>query len=60
VEVAQNLLAKYRVDYVYVGARERETYGEEGLGKFAEFMDTVFDEGGVKVYRMARQVPGLD
>jgi YYY domain-containing protein len=59
-DVAKNLLAKYRVDYVYVGARERETYGEEGLGKFAEFMDTVFDVGGVKVYRMARQVPGLD
>ena len=54
MDQAKNLLAKYRVDYVYVGNREREQYGEEGLGKFSEFMDTVFDDGGITIYRMAR------
>ena len=54
VDQAKNLLAKYRVDYVYVGPLERRTYGEDGLAKFASFMDTLFDEGGVAVYRMRR------
>ena len=54
VEEARNLLARYDVDYVYVGAREREKYGEDGLGKFSSFMETVFNEGGVTVYRMTR------
>ena len=51
-EEAKTLLAKYRVDYVYVGARERGKYGLQGLGKFASFMDTLFNEGGVVVYQM--------
>ena len=52
VEEAQTLLAKYRVDYVYVGPRERDVYGVEGLDKFRLFMETVFDQGGVTVYRL--------
>jgi YYY domain-containing protein len=54
VEEARNLLAKYRVDYVYVGRRELGEYGSDGLSKFASFMDVVFDEGDVVVYRTAR------
>ena len=30
-EEAGNLFAKYDVDYVYVGPRERSKYGDEGL-----------------------------
>ena len=52
VEEAQNLLAKYSVDYVYVGSRERREHGPEGLGKFSSFMDTVFQQDAVTVYRM--------
>ena len=47
---AQNLLDKYAVDYVYVGNREREAYGSEGLTKFSEF-ERVFSENGVEIYR---------
>ena len=52
VEEAKSLLARYRVDYVYVGPREEEQYGSEGLGKFPSFMDAPFSEDGVTVYRM--------
>ena len=51
VEEARRLLDKYGVDYVYVGDRERQAYGEAGLAKFGEFMDAVFRQGGVTVYR---------
>ena len=54
IDQAKNLLAKYRVDYVYVGHREVGEYGSDGLGKFATFMDVAFDEGDVVVYRTAR------
>ena len=54
IEEAKRLLDKYGVDYVYVGDRERMTYGEVGLAKFAEFMDAPFQQGGVTVYRLRR------
>ena len=49
---ARNLLQGYSVDYVYVGPREREKYGTEGLAKFSTFMDTVFSQGDVAIYRV--------
>ncbi|MDP7577959.1 MAG: DUF2298 domain-containing protein [SAR202 cluster bacterium] len=51
VAEAKNLLNMYAVDYVYVGAREREAYGTEGLGKFPGFMDRVFTADGVDIYK---------
>ncbi len=51
-EVARGLLDKYGVDYVYVGDRERQAYGEAGLAKFGEFMDPAFQQGSVTVYRL--------
>ncbi len=51
---ARNLLAKYNVDYVYVGSRERQAHDGPGLGKFAEFMDTVFQQGEVTIYRVRK------
>ena len=48
---ARRLLDKYGVDYVYVGDRERQAYGEAGLAKFDEFMDPAFRQGSVTVYR---------
>ena len=50
-EVARRLLDKYGVDYVYFGERERQAYGEAGQAKFGEFMDAVFRQGSVTVYR---------
>ena len=39
VDEARQILETYNVKYVYVGALERETYGEQGLAKFATFMN---------------------
>ena len=44
------LLEKYGVRYVFVGRRERKTYGEEGLTDFEEFMATVFASDAVVIY----------
>ena len=49
---ARNLLAKYDVDYVYVGPRERSKHGEDGLAKFPDFMDSVFSQDNVEIYRV--------
>ena len=51
---ARGILDRYGVELVYVGPRERSKYGEEGLAKFAEFMDVAFSEGGVTIYRLSR------
>ena len=51
VEEAKTLLAKYDVDYVYVGPREIEKYGTDGLDKFSSFMEAVFSQGDVVIYR---------
>ena len=51
---AQNLLAKYDVDYVYIGPRERSQYDGPGLDKFADFMDVVFQQDDVAIYAVRR------
>ena len=56
VRTAENLLSVYDVDYVYVGPRERRTYGTRGLAKFDEFMVRVFSNDDVVIYR----IPGAD
>ncbi len=50
---AVNLLAKYDVDYVYIGSRERSKYGEQGMDKFSEFT-SVFNQGDVKIYKLRK------
>ena len=49
---ARSLLEKYGASYVVVGPREERKYGNGGFGKFASFMDTVFQEGSVTIYRL--------
>ena len=49
---AKNLLAEYDVEYVYVGPREREKYGEGGLAKFETIADAVFSRDDVTIYRI--------
>jgi YYY domain-containing protein len=43
------ILKKYDVTYVYVGALERSTYGDAGLEKFKPF-PAVFQSGTVTIY----------
>ncbi len=54
-EEARGLLDDYGVEYVYVGWLEREQYDPSGarFDKFAEFMDVVFQNDEVTIYRMA-------
>ncbi len=55
IEKAKQLLEKYNVTYVYVGALERDKYpgSAEGLAKFREFMDIVHsEEPGTYLYKI--------
>jgi YYY domain-containing protein len=49
---AQIFIDKYGIEYVYVGSLERATYDIQGLFKFGEFMDVVFQNPGVTIYRV--------
>jgi YYY domain-containing protein len=51
---AGELLKKYNVDYIYVGAAERKTYPAEGLAKLGELGDVVFQQGEVVIYRVKK------
>jgi YYY domain-containing protein len=44
------LLQKYGVDYVYIGALERERYSPQGLNKFAQFLPVAFQQDEVAIY----------
>lgn len=48
---AAALLNRYGVDYIYVGGLERNTYGEQGLDKFAEQLEVVYSNASVTIYR---------
>ncbi len=49
---ARILLLKYDVDYVYVGPRERLAHAGPGLDKFPDFMDIVFQQDDVTIYKL--------
>ncbi len=51
-EEAKAILAKYDVEYVYVGGLEREVYGEAGMAKFAEMGKVAYQNEGVTIYRV--------
>ncbi|MCY4651850.1 MAG: hypothetical protein OXC95_01655, partial [Dehalococcoidia bacterium] len=51
---AQLILYKYDIDYVYIGPREREKYGIDGIPKFDAIADLVFTDpnGDSAIYRV--------
>jgi YYY domain-containing protein len=53
-QVALTLLDKYDIRYVYVGPVERSKYDPRGLEKFARFMDVVYQQGAVTIYRVRK------
>ncbi|MGD2039924.1 MAG: DUF2298 domain-containing protein [Anaerolineae bacterium] len=51
-EAALTLLDKYDITYVYVGLLERSKYEPRALEKFARFMDVVYKNDGVTIYKV--------
>ncbi len=51
-ERAKILMSRYDVDYVYVGPREILNHDGPGLQKFPEFMDTIFQQDNVTIYKL--------
>ncbi|MCH8090232.1 MAG: hypothetical protein IH955_09500, partial [Chloroflexi bacterium] len=52
IEATRELLAKYDVTYVYVGALERSLYALDDTSKLDTLMDRPFDVGTVTIYRV--------
>jgi len=51
INLTKNLISKYNVKYIYVGDRERKKYGESGLKKFDLFLEIIFQEGEIIIYK---------
>ena len=45
------LLDKYNIRYIYVGPLERERYNPQGLQKFGQALEMVFQQGQVTIYQ---------
>ena len=52
IEAVRELLGKYDITYVYVGPLERDKYDPRGLEKFGQFMDVVYQQGNVTIYKV--------
>ncbi|HLB27336.1 MAG TPA: DUF2298 domain-containing protein [Dehalococcoidia bacterium] len=59
VEEAKAVLARYGVDYVYVGAVERQKYGDGGLAKFDSFLEVAYRNNSVTVYEVPESLRTL-
>ena len=46
----EELLQKYDVTYIYIGDREKSTYGNIPLMDFNDLMKPIFQEGAVTIY----------
>lgn len=50
-QAALSLIDEYDITYVYVGPLERSKYDPRALEKFEQFMDVVYEEGSVTIYK---------
>ncbi|MBN2053892.1 hypothetical protein JW905_03145 [bacterium] len=60
VREAGTLLAKYNVSYVFVGSLENDefySYDQNGLVKFRNFCDAVYEDGETVIFRVREGVP---
>ena len=49
---ARNLIGKYAIRYVVFGPIERTTYGDDGLAKWDQLGERVYDRDGTTVWRL--------
>jgi uncharacterized membrane protein len=49
--VARQLLERYNVQYLFIGPVEQRLYAGPGLDKFDAFLELVFQQGDVRIYR---------
>jgi len=54
IERALTLLDTYGISYVYVGPLERSEYDPRGLEKFGRFMEIVYQNDGVTIYKVGK------
>ena len=52
------ILDDFEIRYVYVGARERNSYGVEHLAGFTSFLSPVFQQGDVVIYEVLPALQG--
>ncbi|MFN2303590.1 MAG: hypothetical protein ACK2TV_07640, partial [Anaerolineales bacterium] len=52
-QIASDIIQRYDIRYVYIGALELNTYGVN-LEKFEQYLDLGFEQGGVKVFVVSR------
>jgi len=58
LELTRNLIAKYDIEYIYVGQLERDKYPELYADKFDQLeLEVVYDKNGVIVYRTQNLEP---
>ena len=55
LKMTKGLLKKYEVEYVYLGGSERQKYPQISEEKFSNLGEVVFQNGGVKIFRIANQ-----
>ncbi len=60
-KVAQQIISKYGITYVYVGGPERQAYAQAPVGalkKFARFMDVAYSNPRVTIYKVRPATSG--
>ncbi|PMP75750.1 MAG: hypothetical protein C0184_13605, partial [Chloroflexus aggregans] len=50
----QALIEQYQIDYIYIGALERERYSADRLAALAQVGEQVFAQDEVVIYRVRR------
>jgi YYY domain-containing protein len=64
VDYARTVLRRYKPGYIVVGPLERSQYGEDGLGKFDDMVESgdlrvAYQNPGVTIYEVLRPTPAL-
>ncbi len=60
IDLAKFYLSKYGVDYLYVGRLEKKDYPEEGIRKFDRFMERIYENEGVGIYKIPKGAEWLE